>query len=45
MRGLTETRLCRTSTPQGNSPLRVKDHTWHVVVDFLKALCSTTPPG
>ncbi|GGP51715.1 hypothetical protein GCM10010278_30700 [Streptomyces melanogenes] len=26
MRGLTDARLCRRATPQGNSPLRVKPH-------------------
>jgi hypothetical protein len=45
MRGLTETRLCRTATPQGNSMVRGKGHTSHVAVDFGKGLCSTTPPG
>lgn len=45
MRGLTESRLCRTATPQGNSTLRGKGHTCGNAPDFTEDLCSMTPPG
>ncbi|GHD93676.1 hypothetical protein GCM10010508_51500 [Streptomyces naganishii JCM 4654] len=45
MRGLTEPRLCRNQTPQGNSEVRVKAHISFGPRVFLKPPHAKAPPG
>ncbi|GGX68694.1 hypothetical protein GCM10010510_11600 [Streptomyces anandii JCM 4720] len=45
MRGLTEPRLCRNQTPQGNSGVRVKAHISFGPWVFLKPPHAKAPPG